>query len=140
MRMMRDEPSFLLRFGLRFLQGLIIGIGGVLPGVSGGVLCVVFGLYKPFMETIAQPRKNLKRYWRTLIPVLCGMAAGFLLLLRAVSSIMEKNSELATCLFAGLILGTLPSCFFARPGVQNRPPVRHMRFFPASLFFVLFCF
>ena len=29
---------------LRFVQGLIIGVGGILPGVSGGVLCIVFGL------------------------------------------------------------------------------------------------
>ena len=140
LRMMRDEPSFLLRFGLRFLQGLIIGIGGVLPGVSGGVLCVVFGLYKPFMETIAQPRKNLKRYWRTLIPVLCGMAAGFLLLLRAVSSIMEKNSELATCLFAGLILGTLPS-LFRTAGRTKRTAGSYIALFSSFiLFFVLFLF
>lgn len=111
MQVVHDEPSFALRFGLRFLQGAIIGIGGVLPGVSGGVLCVVFGLYKPLMEIIAQPKKNLRRHWRLMLPVLCGMAVGFLILLRAVSSIMEKNSELATCLFVGLILGTLPALF-----------------------------
>lgn len=108
---MRNEPGFGLRFGLRFLQGVIIGIGGILPGVSGGVLCVVFGLYKPLMEIIAQPKKNIGRHWRLMLPVLCGIAVGFFILLRAVSSIMEKNSEFATCLFVGLILGTLPALF-----------------------------
>ena len=29
---------------LRILQGALIGLGAVLPGISGGVLCVVFGL------------------------------------------------------------------------------------------------
>ena len=28
-------------------QGALIGLGAVLPGISGGVLCVVFGIYKP---------------------------------------------------------------------------------------------
>ena len=31
------------RILLLILQGVIIGIGGILPGISGGVLCVIFG-------------------------------------------------------------------------------------------------
>ena len=54
---------------LRFVQGLIIGVGGILPGVSGGVLCVVFGLYRPVMEVCAAPFKNLKKYLGLLLPV-----------------------------------------------------------------------
>ena len=34
-----------ISFILRLFQGLLIGVGGVLPGVSGGVLCIVFGIY-----------------------------------------------------------------------------------------------
>ncbi|MCI6960714.1 MAG: DUF368 domain-containing protein, partial [Clostridiales bacterium] len=30
-----------------------MGIGAVLPGISGGVLCVIFGIYQPMMETLA---------------------------------------------------------------------------------------
>ena len=29
---------------LRLVQGVIIGAGAILPGISGGVLCVTFGL------------------------------------------------------------------------------------------------
>ena len=35
------------------LQGSLVGLGAVLPGVSGGVLCVVFGIYKTIMEFLA---------------------------------------------------------------------------------------
>ena len=49
---------------LRFVQGLIIGVGGILPGVSGGVLCIVFGLYQPVMEVFAAPIRNLKKHYR----------------------------------------------------------------------------
>ena len=31
------------------LQGAIVGVGAILPGVSGGVLCVAFGIYEPMM-------------------------------------------------------------------------------------------
>ena len=35
------------RFLLLLSQGVIMGIGAVLPGISGGVLCVIFGIYYP---------------------------------------------------------------------------------------------
>lgn len=31
------------------IQGAIVGVGAILPGVSGGVLCVAFGIYEPMM-------------------------------------------------------------------------------------------
>lgn len=35
---------------MRIVQGIIIGAGAILPGISGGVLAVVFGIYRPAME------------------------------------------------------------------------------------------
>ena len=37
------------------LCGALIGAGAILPGVSGGVLAVVFDVYRPMMETLAHP-------------------------------------------------------------------------------------
>jgi putative membrane protein len=103
----KDLKSFFLPVIL-FLQGAIIGIGGILPGVSGGVLCVIFGLYQPVMQTLSHPFQSLKKYWRLLLPAGLGVAAGFLGLARLTSMLMEKNSEAATCVFIGLILGMIP--------------------------------
>ena len=47
--------NVVLQFLLRILQGIIIGIGGILPGVSGGAMCVIFGVYRPLMETLSHP-------------------------------------------------------------------------------------
>ena len=43
------DRSELQKFVLHLLQGAMIGIGAVLPGISGGVLSVVFGIYEPIM-------------------------------------------------------------------------------------------
>lgn len=47
-------------FGIRWLRdllcGVLIGAGAILPGVSGGVLAVVFDIYRPFMEVLTHPR------------------------------------------------------------------------------------
>ena len=37
---------------MRIVQGIIIGAGAILPGISGGVLAVVFGIYRPAMELL----------------------------------------------------------------------------------------
>ena len=53
-----------LRFLGKVLQGALIGLGAVLPGISGGVLSVVFGVYRPIMELLSDPVHK----WRTHLP------------------------------------------------------------------------
>ena len=36
------------------IQGAIVGVGAILPGVSGGVLCVAFGIYEPMMAMLSK--------------------------------------------------------------------------------------
>lgn len=96
-------------FILRLLQGIIIGAGAILPGVSGGVLAVIFGIYRPMMETISNPKEGLRRYWRLFLPVLLGWAAGFLGGSGVILALFNHSETLATCLFVGLILGTIPA-------------------------------
>lgn len=127
-------------FLLRLFQGLLIGVSGVLPGVSGGVLCVVFGIYKPIMEVFAAPLQKLKAHWKLLLPVGVGAAVGFFLLVRIVSSALENYESLATCVFAGLILGTLPS-LIRTAGKEKRTSGSYISFFVSfALFFSLFMF
>ena len=103
-----SSRSDLGRILLLILQGAIIGIGGILPGVSGGVLCVIFGLYQPVIEVLSNPFANLKRHWRIIIPAGIGVGLGFLGCAGLVSTFMEKNSQAAICVFIGLIVGMLP--------------------------------
>jgi putative membrane protein len=58
---MKQENKFSLwKFLFKIFQGAFVGLGAVLPGISGGVLCVIFGIYKTIMEFLADPFKNLK--------------------------------------------------------------------------------
>ena len=68
----------LCTFLVRMLQGMLIGLGAVLPGISGGVLCVIFGIYRPVMELLSNPRKYFFTHIRKLLPVILGGAVGFL--------------------------------------------------------------
>lgn len=102
------KPSM---FFIRMLQGMLIGLGAVLPGISGGVLCVIFGIYKPVMEMLSNPRKYFMVHIRKLFPVIVGGAVGFLGVANILSFFLEKYPDPSVCLFVGLIAGMLPSLF-----------------------------
>ncbi len=97
-----------LRFLLLFCQGALIGTGAILPGVSGGVLCMAFGIYEPMMALLAHPFKTFRTYYKMFIPVVLGGAVGFVLLAGAVELLFEASATVALMLFAGLIFGTVP--------------------------------
>lgn len=98
-------------FLIRLLQGALIGLGAVLPGISGGVLCVVFGIYKPIMELLSAPFKALKKYARMLLPVLIGLVIGFLGVAKVLGFLLNRYPDASVCVFVGLIFGMLPSLF-----------------------------
>lgn len=66
------------KFFPALLQGALIGLGAVLPGISGGVLSVIFGIYRPVMELLGDPKKNFRTHFPKLFPYLLGYLLGFL--------------------------------------------------------------
>ena len=49
---------------IRFLKGIIVGIGGVAPGLSGSVLLIIFGLYQKTLETLGSLFQDFKNKGR----------------------------------------------------------------------------
>ena len=96
---------------LRVLHGALIGAGAILPGISGGVLCVMFGIYRPMMALLAHPFRTFRIYYRLFIPVILGWAVGFFALAGAVNLLMEASDAVAVSLFIGLIAGMVPSLY-----------------------------
>lgn len=104
---------------LQIFQGALIGLGAVLPGISGGVLSVIFGIYKPIMELLANPFGKFKSHVPKLIPYVIGAAIGFLGIANLLSYVLEKYPNPSVCLFIGLIAGMLPS-LWREAGEQGR--------------------
>jgi putative membrane protein len=96
---------------LYVLQGMFVGVGAILPGISGGVLCVAFGIYEPMMELLTHPFKALKKNYKMFIPLILGAMVGFILLANAVELLLTRFEGIALMLFFGLISGTLPELF-----------------------------
>ena len=96
---------------LRFLKGIFVGIGGIVPGLSGGVLAVVFGLYEPLMRFLANLKENFLKNLLFFIPVGIGVASGIVAFSAVVDFAFTNYAAQFTWLFIGFISGTFPSLF-----------------------------
>ena len=96
-------------FLLHMLVGAVIGIGGILPGVSGGVMAVSLGLYVPMIDAIAGFFKAPKKNFIFLLPIGLGAALGFFLGAVALKNVMDRWYEEVIWLFIGLVAGGVPS-------------------------------
>lgn len=118
---------------MQILQGALIGLGAVLPGISGGVLCVVFGIYKPVMEFLADPFRKFKTHFPMLFPSGVGLLIGFLGIAKVLAFFLDKYPTQSVCLFVGLIGGMLPS-LFREAGEQGRSKSSYISLAIAAIF------
>ncbi len=107
----RHDQNYIMRWLRDLLCGLLIGAGAILPGVSGGVLAVVFDIYRPFMEVLTHPWTAIPKYWKWFPPIALGWCAGFLGFAKGIAAAMNLSDTVTIWLFIGLIVGTVPSLF-----------------------------
>ncbi len=120
------------------VQGAIVGIGAILPGVSGGTLCYAFGIYDPLLEVLTTPIKAIKKHWFMLIFVGIGCAVGFVGFAGITASLLQWNAPVVLCAFIGLILGTVPE-LWRNAGERGRNKYSYISLVVSFVFiFVLF--
>ena len=138
MRKKHDE-NYIIRWLRDFLCGLLIGAGAILPGVSGGVLAVIFDIYRPFMEVLTQPRTAIPKYWPWFLPIAVGWAVGFMGFAKGIAAALNLSGTVTIWLFIGLIFGTVPS-LFREAGQQGRSASSwiSMGLFAGAVFWGLF--
>lgn len=107
---------------LRFFKGLLVGIGAILPGLSGGVLAVIFGLYPPMIRFLSKIRRDFLANVRYFIPVGLGGLGGIFLFSIFVEKAFGRYSAQFVCLFLGFVLGTVPA-LYRQAGQKGRKPL-----------------
>ena len=90
-----------------FLCGLAFGVANVIPGVSGGTMLVIFGIFDKLMESISGIRAIIKNF---LFLLFFGLGAGGGIIMSAfvISSLFENFGVQTNMFFIGLILGSVP--------------------------------
>jgi len=103
--MKKRQENFLTRF----FKGVIIALGFILPGVSGGVLAAILGIYERLLSFMAHVRQNFKRDFLYFLPVGLGGIVGIGVLSKPLDFLLQNYQVIVLWGFAGTILGTLPS-------------------------------
>lgn len=91
-----------------FLKGILVGFGGIAPGLSGSILLIIFGLYRRTLDALGSLLKNFRENIRFLLPLVGGMVTGVLLFSKAVNFLLSAYEMPTRFCFLGLILGTVP--------------------------------
>ena len=102
------KSNGILKTILCVFQGLLVGMGAVVPGAIGGVLGVAFGYYEPIMELFTNPKESLKKNYKRFIPFIIGWLTSFVLLAKTIDVMFAADTSITLMLFFGLICGTLP--------------------------------
>ncbi|MFA5408341.1 MAG: DUF368 domain-containing protein [Bacilli bacterium] len=100
-----------MNFIKQIIIGIVIGGGMILPGVSGGVLAVVFGVYEPMLEAVLHFFKSVRKNIIFLVPLIMGTVIGVLLFGKVLFFVFDNYPMEAKYVFIGLILGGLPVLF-----------------------------
>ncbi|KXU02763.1 MULTISPECIES: DUF368 domain-containing protein [Streptococcus] len=94
---------------IRILKGIIIALGFILPGVSGGVLAAILGIYERMIYFLAHIRENFRDNVLYFLPVGIGTVLGIALFSLPVEYLLEHYKIIVLWGFAGAIIGTIPS-------------------------------
>jgi len=104
---------------IRLVKGVLAGIGAITPGLSGGVLMVVFGIYEPLVRWLADIRKKFLPNLRFFLPVGIGGIIGVVAFSAVIDYAFTHFAAQFTWLFIGFISGTIPS-LLKTAGEQGR--------------------
>ena len=130
-----------------FIRGVAMGAADVVPGVSGGTIAFITGIYRQFIDALRSlslaPLKHLMSgrlaaswqaitdfHWSTLLPLGLGVALSIISLSKVVTSSMDNYPAATYALFFGLIL-----CSVIAPYLQmdSKSPAKIFTFLLAAL-------
>ena len=103
------------------LKGMAMGAADIIPGVSGGTIAFISGIYEELIETInnvnfeaiKKLKKNgIKGFWEHingnfLIALLTGIAISIISLAKVITHLLETHSQLLWGFFFGLIVASV---------------------------------
>ncbi len=108
---MNKKENIVMDFLSRLLKGLIVGVANIIPGVSGGTMAVVIGIYDKLIGAVSDLRKDFKNSVIYLFPIGVGALLGIVLFSHLIEFLLRDFTMPTNIFFLGLILGSIPMIF-----------------------------
>jgi putative membrane protein len=137
---MRADPPMEKRpFSLlNALKGVAIGMANIVPGVSGGTVAAITGLYDELVDALGNflgGEGGWRRNLAFMAPVIVGVLVGNIMLARGIGFLLEVAPGPARFGFMGLVLGSLP--YLRKRSGISRVQLGHVWLFAAGVTLVL---
>ena len=100
-----------MEFLTRMVQGLVVGVANIIPGVSGGTMAVVMGIYDKLISAVSDLKKDFKKSVLYLLPIGLGAVLGIVLFSHLIKYLLGSYSMPTNFFFLGLILGSIPMIY-----------------------------
>jgi putative membrane protein len=115
-------------------RGFFMGICDIVPGVSGGTMALILGIYENFIKAVSGFfSRDWKRHLGFLIPLGAGMMFAIVSLANAMNFLLERYSQETNFLFTGLLVGVLPLLLKNSHGRKSFRPVHLLLLFIMAL-------
>ena len=124
-----------MHFVSSIFKGIALGAGAILPGISSGVLCVIFGIYEKLLDSILYFFRDVKKNFKFLLPIFIGIFIGVFIFSNFLQYFLISFPIQTNSIFIGLILGTIPSLLKTLKKEKNTSKANFKYFFA---FFVCF--
>lgn len=117
---MKKERTFIQYLGIT-LRGMAVGAADVVPGVSGGTIAFISGIYEELINSISSinltalkilRKEGVKAFWKHIngtffVALLTGVAISILSLANVVTFLLYKYPVTVWAFFFGLVLASI---------------------------------
>jgi len=94
---------------IKIIKGSFVGMGSILPGISGSMIAAILNIYSDLISALNQftkaPLKSILLIWQYLAGILLGLGIGFVF----INLFLDIFPIPMTLLFIGFILGAIPT-------------------------------
>ncbi len=91
----------------KLIAGIAIGIANIIPGVSGGTIAVVFGVYPDMIDLASLNIKRIKEEWQNFLFLVLGIAMGIIGFAKVFKIIYARFPVQTNFFFIGLIVASI---------------------------------
>lgn len=121
------------------LKGMAIGVANIIPGVSGGTIALILGIYSKLTEAVGEFLTNKEKrfsYFKFLFQIGLGAGLGIVLFAKVVKYLYDVYPQSTNFFFLGLIVASVP--LIIKTGNNMKISVKKSVFFGLGFFIVLF--
>lgn len=120
-----------------FLSGILIGTAMVVPGVSGGIIAVILGIYDKMIKSLNNLHKDFKNNFIFLFVLIIGVLIGAVWFSNVLIFLYNKHQVITKLTFIGLILGGIPYLFSE---IRLKKEKFEIKIFICTIIFIILLF